>query len=49
VQVDPIKPAFKAPRIKLLKLKYDIPLSKFAFKFDLRRYGAHGVGGAGGG
>jgi hypothetical protein len=38
VQVDPIKPTLKAPGIKLLKLKYDISLSKFAFKFNLRRY-----------
>jgi len=28
----------KAPRIKLFKLKYDEPLSNFAFKFKLRRY-----------
>jgi hypothetical protein len=28
----------KALGIKLLKLKYDKPLSNFAFKFDLRRY-----------
>jgi hypothetical protein len=38
VQVDPIKPTLKAPGIKLLKLKYDKPLSKFAFKINLRRY-----------
>jgi len=38
VQVDPIKPMLKAPGIKLLKLKYDKPLSNFAFKFNLRRY-----------
>jgi hypothetical protein len=38
VQVDPIKPTLKAPGIKLLKLKYDKPLSNFAFKFNLRRY-----------
>jgi len=37
VQVDPIKPMLKAPETKLLKLKYDTPLSKFAFKFNLRR------------
>jgi hypothetical protein len=35
VQVEPIKPALKAPGIKLLKLKYDKPLSNFAFKFQL--------------
>jgi len=38
VQVDPIKPTLEAPGIKLLNLKYDEPLSKFAFKFNLRRY-----------
>jgi len=36
--VDPIKPTLKAPGIKLLKLKYDNPLSNFAFEFNLRRY-----------
>ena len=40
VQADPIKPTLKAPGIKLFKHKYDKPLSKFAFKFDLRRYTA---------
>jgi len=38
VQVDPIKPALKAPGTERLKLKYDVPLSSFAFKFNLRRY-----------
>ena len=38
VQVDPIKPMLKAPGAKRLKLKYDIPFSEFAFKFNLRRY-----------
>jgi len=38
VQVDPIKPTLKAPGIKLSKLKYGKPLSKSAFKFNLRRY-----------
>jgi hypothetical protein len=38
VQVDPIKPTLKAPGIKLLKLKYDTPLSNFAFEFNLHRY-----------
>jgi len=38
VQVDPIKPTLKAPGTKRLKVKYDKPLSKFAFKFNLRRY-----------
>jgi len=37
VQVDPIRPTLKAPGIKLLKVKYDKPLSIFAFKFNLRR------------
>ena len=38
MQVDAIKPKLKAPKIKLLKLKYDKPLSKIAFKFNMRRY-----------
>jgi len=38
VQVDPIKPKLKLPRTKRLKLQCDEPLSKFAFKFNLRRY-----------
>jgi hypothetical protein len=38
VQVDPIKPTSKAPGIKLFKLKCDKPLSKLAFKVNLRRY-----------
>ena len=38
MQVDPIKPALKAPGTKRLKLQYDTPLSNFAFKFNLRRY-----------
>ena len=38
VQVDPIKPTFKVPGIKLLQPKYGKPLSNFAFKFNLRRY-----------
>ena len=38
VQVDPIRPTLKAPGTKRLKLKYDGPLSNFAFKFKLRRY-----------
>ena len=36
-QVDPIKPKLKAPGTKRLKLKYDEPISNFAFKFKLRR------------
>ena len=38
VQVVPIKPTLKAPGIKRLKLIRDVPLSIFAFKFNLRRY-----------
>jgi hypothetical protein len=38
VQVDPIKPTFKAPGTKRLKLKYEELLSNFGFKFSLRRY-----------
>jgi len=38
VQVDPIKPTLTAPGTKRLKLKYDKPLSSFAFNFNLRRY-----------
>ena len=38
VQVDPIKPALKAPGIQRLKLTYDDPLSNIAFKFNLRRF-----------
>ena len=38
MQVGPIKPALKALEIKPLKLIYDLPLSKFAFNFNLRRY-----------
>ena len=39
MQVDPIKPALKAPGTKRLKLTYGMELiSKVAFKFKLRRY-----------
>ena len=38
MQDDPIKIKLKALGTKRLKLKYDEPLSKFAFKFNLRRY-----------
>ena len=38
VQVEPMKPRFKAPGSKHLKLKYYKLLSSFAFKFYLRRY-----------
>ena len=33
-----MKPMLKAPGIKRLRLKYDESPSKFAFKFNLRRY-----------
>jgi len=33
-----MKPKLKPPGSKLLKLKFDKPLSDFAFKFNLRRY-----------
>jgi len=42
VQIDPIKHTLKAPGINLLKLKYVKPLSKFAFKFNFRRYNEDG-------
>ena len=38
VQADPIKPVVKAPRSERLKLKCDDLLSRFAFRFNLRRY-----------
>jgi len=38
VQVDPIKPTWKAPGSKRLELQYGEQLSNFAFKFNLRRY-----------
>jgi len=38
VQVDPMKRKLKAPGAKRLKLKYDEPLSIFAFKCILHRY-----------
>jgi hypothetical protein len=44
VQVDPIKPTLKASGTKRLKLQYDEPLSKVAFKFNLRRYTKGGAG-----
>jgi hypothetical protein len=33
-----MKPTFQAPGSKRLKLKFDEPLSNFAFKFKLRQY-----------
>jgi hypothetical protein len=38
VQVDPIKSMSKLHETLLLKLRYDGPLSIFAFNFSLRRY-----------
>jgi len=38
VQVAPIKPKFKAPGTKRLKLECDGPLSNFAFELNLRCY-----------
>jgi hypothetical protein len=38
VQVDPIQAELKPPGTKRLKLKCDILLSTYAFKFSLRRY-----------
>jgi hypothetical protein len=38
VQVEPMKPALKAPVSMLLKPRYDGPLSSCAFNSNLRRY-----------
>jgi len=38
VQADPIKLKMNPPGTERLKLKYDDPLSNFAFRFNLRRY-----------
>ena len=38
MQVDPIKPTLKPPGMWRLKAKYDVLLSSFALKFNLRRY-----------
>jgi hypothetical protein len=38
VQVDPIKPTWKAPGSKSLILKYDKRVSDFGFSFNLRHY-----------
>ena len=46
MQVDPIKPKLKAPSVQRLKLKYDEPLSSFAFEINLRRYSKVGRCGA---
>jgi hypothetical protein len=39
VQVTPTKPVLKASGTKRLKLRYDEPLTNFAFKLNMRRYG----------
>jgi len=44
VLFDPIKPTFKPPGCMLLKLRYDGPVSNFAFNFNLRRYNMDGGG-----
>ena len=38
MQVDPMKLTLIAPEAMRLKLKYDEPLSNFAFNFNSRRY-----------
>jgi len=38
LQVDPIKPALKAPGTKHFKQEHDEQLSNFALNFNLRRY-----------
>jgi hypothetical protein len=38
VQINPIKPTLKAPGTERLIPKYDTPLSRVAFKFNLRRF-----------
>jgi len=38
VPVEPIKPVLKAPGSMLIRLRYDGPLSNFAFRFNRRRY-----------
>jgi len=38
VQIDPVKAMLKPPGTKHSKLKYDILLSTFAFRFHLRRH-----------
>jgi hypothetical protein len=39
-QVEPMRPALNAPGIMLLRLRYDEPVSHFAFNSNLRRYTA---------
>jgi len=43
VQVEPIKPVLKAPGTERLKLLSDELLSRFALKFNLRRYTPEGA------
>ena len=38
MQVDPMKPKLKPPGVEHLKPKCGMPLSHYAFKFNLRRY-----------
>ena len=38
MQVDPIKPTLKAPGTNRLTLTYDVTLSNFAPRLNLRRY-----------
>ena len=38
MQVDPMEPKLKPLGTKCLTLKYDIPLSIYTFKFNMRRY-----------
>ena len=38
MHVEPMRPVLKAPGSILLKVRYDGPLSKFAFNFNLGRY-----------
>ena len=45
MQVQPMKPVLKPPGSALLKLRYDGPLSNFAFKFNSRRYDEAVAGG----
>jgi len=42
VQVESMEPVLKPSRSMLLKLRYDGPLSSFAFNFNLRRYNRGG-------
>ena len=44
MQIDPIKSMLKPPGTKHLKLKCDMLLSTFAFKFNLHRYSEAAAG-----